>query len=184
MAFLEEGETLPSRLSYLFVALGNSPRHPLRRGIVLTLLLGWAVGVVLLPPLEDSLVLWLSGLAVACSLFACVGVFLDALNLRRSYPVLVLAEVTACLVLSGWCLVRQPSGAMLFRLSIPLLLSGLLLFYVIYFSVLHGKQLVSKLRFGDRFPDFTLPDSAGRPVTLVTVVAQGPALFLFYRGDW
>ena len=41
---------MPSRLSYLVVALGNAPRHPLRRGISLTLLLGWVVGVVLLPP--------------------------------------------------------------------------------------------------------------------------------------
>ena len=112
------------------------------------------------------------------------GELLDALNLRRKYPLLTLAGVTACLVLSGWCLVRQPSGALLFRLSVPLLLSGLLLFYVFYFSFLHGGQLVSKLRVGDWFPDFTLPDSAGRPVTLAAVVARGPALFLFYRGDW
>src|ERR1700730_14094079 len=102
---------MPSRLSYLLVALGNAPRHPLRRGIILTLLLGWVVGVVLLPSPEDHLVLWLSGLAVACSLVACVGVFLDALNLHRKYPLLTLAGVTVCLVLSGWCLVRQPSGA-------------------------------------------------------------------------
>jgi len=175
---------MPSRLNYLVVALGNAPRRPLRRGISLTLLLGWVVGVVLLPPPEDRLVLWLSRLAVACSLVACVGVFLDYLNLRRKYPLLTLAGVTACLVLSGWCLVRQPSGALLFRLSVPLLLSGLLLFYVFYFSVLHGGQLVSKLRVGDRFPDFNLPDSAGRAVTLAAVVARGPALFLFYRGDW
>src|SRR6478736_2755257 len=85
-------ETMPSRLSYLVVALGNAPRHPLRRGIILTLLLGWVVGVVLLPPPpEDRLVLWLSRMAVACSLVACVGVFLDALNLRRKYPLLTLA---------------------------------------------------------------------------------------------
>jgi len=69
---------MPSRLSYLVVALGNAPRHPLRRGISLTLLLGWVVGVVLLPAPEDRLVLWLSRLAVACSLVACVGVFLLA----------------------------------------------------------------------------------------------------------
>jgi hypothetical protein len=168
-------------MSYLVVALRNAPRHPLRRGIILTLLLGWVVGVVLLPPPEDRLVLWLSRMAVACSLVACVGVFLDALNLRRKYPHLTLAGVTACLVLSGLCLVRQPSGALLFRLSVPLLLSGLLLFYVFYFSVLHGGQLVSKLRIGDRFPDFNLPNSAGRPETLAAILAQGPAFCLGMR---
>jgi hypothetical protein len=85
----------------LVVALGNAPRHPLRRSIILMLLLGWVVGVVLLPAPEDRLVLWLSRLAVTCSLVACVGVFLDAPHLRRKYPLLTLAGVTACLVLSG-----------------------------------------------------------------------------------
>src|SRR5258708_4040027 len=75
------GETMTGRLRYLVVALGNSPRRPLRRGITLALLLGWVVGVVLLPAPQDLLALWLSRLAVACSLLACVGVFLDALNL-------------------------------------------------------------------------------------------------------
>jgi peroxiredoxin Q/BCP len=43
---------------------------------------------------------------------------------------------------------------------------------------------VSKLRVGDRFPDFVLPDSEGQPVTLASVVAPGPALLLFYKEDW
>ena len=43
---------------------------------------------------------------------------------------------------------------------------------------------MSNLRVGDRFPDFALPDTEGRPVTRDSVVAGGPALLLFYKGDW
>jgi hypothetical protein len=89
-----------------------------------------------------------------------------------------------CALLSTFCFWREPSGVLLFRLSLPLLLTGLLWFYTFYFSIFHGSQRVSKLRVGDRFPDFILPDSDGQPVTLASVLAQGPALLLFYKGDW
>ena len=41
---------------------------------------------------------------------------------------------------------------------------------------------VSKV--GDRAPNFTLPDAAGRPVSLGSLLAQGPAVLSFYRGRW
>ena len=66
----------------------------------------------------------------------------------------------------------------------PLLLTGLIWFYAFYFSMFHGKQRTSRLQVGDRFPDFALPDSEGRVVTLASVLANGPALTLFYKGDW
>jgi peroxiredoxin len=40
------------------------------------------------------------------------------------------------------------------------------------------------LAVGDRAPDFTLPDSRGRPVSLSGVLSAGPAIVAFYRGGW
>jgi peroxiredoxin len=37
---------------------------------------------------------------------------------------------------------------------------------------------------GDRLEDFTLPDATGSPVTLTELVADGPAVIVFYRGGW
>ncbi len=37
---------------------------------------------------------------------------------------------------------------------------------------------------GDRLEDFTLPDATGSPVTLSRLVADGPAVIVFYRGGW
>ena len=36
------------------------------------------------------------------------------------------------------------------------------------------------VKVGDKAPDFTLPDTDGRPVTLSKVLAEGPVILAFY----
>jgi len=40
------------------------------------------------------------------------------------------------------------------------------------------------LRVGERAPDFTLSDAAGRPVTLAGYRGRQPVVLVFYRGYW
>ena len=40
------------------------------------------------------------------------------------------------------------------------------------------------LRVGEPAPDFTLPDSAGRPVSLADYRGKKPVVLVFYRGYW
>jgi peroxiredoxin len=40
------------------------------------------------------------------------------------------------------------------------------------------------LKVGDVFPDFLLPDAEGRLVERADLIAEGPAVVTFYRGDW
>jgi len=40
------------------------------------------------------------------------------------------------------------------------------------------------LAVGDRAPNFTLPDALGQPVTLTDLLATGPVVVVFYRGEW
>jgi len=40
------------------------------------------------------------------------------------------------------------------------------------------------LRVGERPPDFTLPDAAGRPVSLADFRGKKPVVLVFYRGYW
>jgi peroxiredoxin len=40
------------------------------------------------------------------------------------------------------------------------------------------------LRAGQTAPRFTLPDAAGQPVSLSTLLAAGPVVLVFYRGNW
>ncbi len=38
----------------------------------------------------------------------------------------------------------------------------------------------SGLKVGDKAPDFTLPDTDGKPVTLSKLLRQGPVILAFY----
>jgi peroxiredoxin len=40
------------------------------------------------------------------------------------------------------------------------------------------------LAVGDRAPSFTLPDALGKPVVLADLLAEGPVVVTFYRGEW
>ncbi len=40
------------------------------------------------------------------------------------------------------------------------------------------------LKTGETVPAFTLPDAYGTPVTLYDLLAHGPVVLTFYRGDW
>ncbi len=38
----------------------------------------------------------------------------------------------------------------------------------------------TQLKVGDKAPDFTLPDTDGKPVTLSKLLQQGPVILAFY----
>lgn len=40
------------------------------------------------------------------------------------------------------------------------------------------------LAIGAQAPNFTLPDALGQPVALADLLAQGPVVVTFYRGEW
>jgi hypothetical protein len=83
------------RLSSLVIAFRSAPsRLPLL--IIPSVLVGWAVGVVLLPAPQDLLIQWHSLLAAAGGLVASAGHFLNALSLRHTYPPFVVAGGVVC----------------------------------------------------------------------------------------
>jgi len=40
------------------------------------------------------------------------------------------------------------------------------------------------VKVGDHAPEFTLPDTAGKLVSLGEILARGPAVLSFFRGRW
>jgi hypothetical protein len=40
------------------------------------------------------------------------------------------------------------------------------------------------VKVGDQAPDFALPDSGGRSVSLASRIEKGPLVVTFYRGKW
>jgi peroxiredoxin len=63
--------------------------------------------------------------------------------------------------------------------------SGRAAVYSAKIEELRGRfPLKDAIAVGDKAPDFTLPDSRGRQVSLTTVLRAGPAVVTFYRGGW
>jgi hypothetical protein len=179
---------LMGRLRYVGIAVrfGNLQRLRWAAPVVaaMTIVLGWIVAVTLASGPEDPLTNVLSWLAVACGFLSMLGQLPGVLSLRSRYPLLVIVGGVLCFALIVYCFVRQPSGALLLRISLPLFLAGLNWYYVFVLLVFRGKYRVSRLQVGERFPDFCLPDSENRPVTLAAMLSGGPALMAFYKGDW
>ena len=51
-------------------------------------------------------------------------------------------------------------------------------------QAIEASRVAPGLAVGDRAPDFTLPDAVGRPVSLADLLAKGPVVAVFYRGEW
>jgi hypothetical protein len=148
------------------------------------LVVGWGVGLLLVDGPRDPRVHFLSVLAAAGGLATLLGQFHNFLSLRQPYPPLVIAGGSACVLLGGYCLWREPSLGLGLRLSVPLFLTGLTGFYCFYFSMFRGRHRISRLQVGDRFPDFVLPNTEKERESLASILTRGPVLMLFYKGDW
>jgi hypothetical protein len=54
-----------------------------------------------------------------------------------------------------------------------------------HIATLKAAGIVDRVvRVGQPAPDFTLPNAAGRSVSLADLRARGPAVLSFYRGRW
>jgi peroxiredoxin len=47
-----------------------------------------------------------------------------------------------------------------------------------------ASRVAPGLALGDRAPGFSLPDALGRTVSLADLLAEGPVVTVFYRGEW
>ncbi len=47
-----------------------------------------------------------------------------------------------------------------------------------------ASETTKTLSVGDPAPAFSLPDTTGNDVSLRSLTASGPAVLVFYRGDW
>ena len=65
-------------------------------------------------------------------------------------------------------------------LSLTLLLGGA----TFNFVLARIPDAPTNVRVGERAPDFTLPDAAGRPVSLADFRGKKPVVLVFYRGYW
>lgn len=129
-----------------------------------------------------------SGRLAALSVVVAIGavaayVLLLRVAVVRNHPegyVVAFALATALATLAVVrARARWPAG-------LALGLSSLLLVAGAWFNFVAARVPVTPtaLRVGERPPDFTLPDAAGRPVSLEDYRGKKPVVLVFYRGYW
>jgi hypothetical protein len=123
----------------------------------------------------------LLALAVSLGTVAAFVVLLQMLLIPLG-PVWYLSAL-ACAVVLAAVAVAQSRG----WLTMSALVVSVLLFAlggVFNFVLMRVPTTPSAFVVGRPAPDFTLPDSAGRPVSLADYRGRQPVVLVFYRGYW
>ena len=128
-----------------------------------------------------------SGRLAALSLGVALGgiagyVLLFRVAAVRNHPIVYVAAFALATALAVLALIRArrwPAWVAL-GLAVVLLVAGS------WFNFVGARvpNTPTALRVGERAPDFTLPDAAGRPVRLTEFRGKKPVVLVFYRGAW
>lgn len=86
------------------------------------------------------------------------------------------------MAISVWAMARCRSWWTIPTGAASVLLGGFFMYFLFVMSV--QPEAPNAPAVGERIADFTLPNQEGRPVSLASLHAKGPALLVFYRGHW
>jgi hypothetical protein len=130
-----------------------------------------------------------SGLLAALSVVVAVGAIaayalLLEVPLVRNHPEAYVAAFAVATALAALAVGRARRRR--WPAWLALALSSLLLAGGGWFNFVAARvpDTPTALRVGAPPPDFTLPDAAGRPVSLAGYRGQKPVVLVFYRGYW
>lgn len=135
--------------------------------------------------------IWISALLV----FASVAVVLlnlgsQSAELHLGFQQLIHARTPWLLLgaLFGGCalgfvaVVRRPSRYRVPVVAVEVAFAALVSWFVLFGTELPRHEL--SVAVGDPFPAYSLLDQEGRRADFSPATADGPALYIFYRGDW
>ncbi len=172
---------LLTRLKSLFIAISRLRGSLLRQALFLTIItLAW-IGAILLHPVRWA-PLWLA--AAAAGPILTLGGYLAGMlwpYWRVNWMVRLGTLETSASALWLWWLL-SPGEA--------LVLTWMPIFTAVTMTLYHerwsnfSKGNLSELGVGDSLPEFWLSTSDGIVLSRDEALHHGPALFLFYRGDW
>ena len=134
-------------------------------------------------PVSASIRLALLSLLIAGGAIG-VYVWLLRVPMVRNHPEGYVVAFALATALSAWALWR--GGHPRWPAWITLAVCGLLLIGGAWFNLVGARVPDTPLAFktGERAPAFTLPDAAGRSVTLADYQGKKPVVLIFYRGYW
>lgn len=130
-----------------------------------------------------SRALALAALGLSLGTVAAFVVLLSAFTIPVPLPPLVyLGALAAAVGLAGWAVGRRRSWLSMASLIVAVAVLGVAGF----FNFVAARVPVASTAFvvGRPAPELTLPDAAGRPVSLAEYRGKKPVVLIFYRGYW
>jgi hypothetical protein len=128
---------------------------------------------------------WLASLSVVVAIGA-VATYVSLLSVAvvRNHPEGYVVAFAVATALAAIAVVRAQGSR--WPSWLALALSSVLLVAGTWFNFVGARVPVTPtvLRVGQPPPDFTLPDAAGRPVSLADYRGRKPVVLVFYRGYW
>lgn len=100
----------------------------------------------------------------------------------RRIPIEHYVLMGAAAVVGSLALFREPSWWAIVVFSIVFVALVFMTWYV-HFGAIFRRGPIN-LEVGERFPEFTLPDSTGQSFTSQQMAGKQSVLYLFYRGNW
>jgi hypothetical protein len=113
------------------------------------------------------------------TIVAFVGLLNALIPLRPQWYLGALVVATALAVTAVW---KARHWLTVSALAVTVLLLGAASFF--HFVAMRVPPTPPALAVGQPVPDFTLPDSAGRPASLAEYRGRQPVVLVFYRGYW
>ena len=126
------------------------------------------------------------GLALAALVlsFGTVAAFVVLLNvfMMPLPPIVYLGALAGAVVLAIVAVMKRARWLPI----VSLVVSVALLAFAGFFNFVAARVPVTTSAFviGQPAPDFTLPDAAGRPISLADYRGKKPVVLVFYRGYW
>lgn len=103
------------------------------------------------------------------------------LALFQRVPYASLLVAASGVALGIWRAAQRPGAGTLAAAVASVALAGFGAWWIFGYSMYGPRE--EQPGVGDRFPDFTLPDSTGATFELASARGR-PIVLLFYRGDW
>ena len=122
-----------------------------------------------------------SALVLAVGTVVAFGVLLQVMLIPLP-PAWYLSALTLAVVLAAVAVVQSRRWLTVSALVVSALLLSLA--GVFNFVLARVPSMPSAFVVGQPAPDFTLPDAAGRPVSLMDYRGRKPVVLVFYRGYW
>lgn len=169
------------RLRILFLAVTNFKGSSLRESVLITIITVLWIRILVI--VSGEIPVAMLAAAITGTVLTLGGYLAGMAWPYWRVNWIVRIGITETLVATAWIGFSLPALQAAALVWQPLIMALAMYLYHERRSI-YGPAPSNRLGAGNAFPEFQLVDSDGETQSLKSCLADGPVLFLFYRGDW